>query len=208
MIDPFAELLATAGVEEVCHLRGRFGFMAYHGGSLEEMTDVIAQEAAERSGASYYGVHQPKGLEWHIPSTKVTPSVSPVLAEFVEHVDVVITIHGFGRRGYFTTLLLGGQNRELADHVGGHLRHRLPAYEIATDLERIPSELRGLHVRNPVNLPRQRGVQIELPPRVRGTTPLFWDWEGPGLAPHAAALVDGLVAAATSWPLDHALGAG
>ena len=200
MTNPFAELLATPGVDEVCHLRGSFGFMAYHGGSLEEMTDVIAQEAAERSGASYYGVHQPKGLEWHIPSTKVTPASSAVLAGFLEHVDIVVTIHGFGRRGYFTTLLVGGQNRILADHVGASLRTRLPAYEIATDLERIPSELRGLHARNPVNLPRQQGVQIELPPRVRGTTPLFWDWEGPGLAPHAASLVDGLVDAATSWP--------
>ena len=201
MTEPtYAELLAMPGVVEQCDLRGSFGFMAYHGGSLEEMTDVIAQEAAERSGASYYGVHQPKGLEWHIPSTKVTPTSSPVLAAFIEHVDIVVTIHGFGRRGYFTTLLLGGQNRELADHVGAALRTRLPAYEIATDLERIPSELRGLHDRNPVNLPRQQGVQIELPPRVRGTTPLFWDWEGPGLAPHAAALVDGLVDAATSWP--------
>jgi hypothetical protein len=43
-------------------------------------------------------------------------------------------------------------------------------------------------------------VQIELPPRVRGTTPLFWDWEGPGLTPHTQALVDGLVDAVDSWP--------
>ena len=42
----FADLLATPGVEEVCELRSRFGFMAYHGGALEEMTDVIASAAA------------------------------------------------------------------------------------------------------------------------------------------------------------------
>lgn len=201
MSDPFAELLATPGVDEVCELRGRFGFMAYHGGALEEMTDVIARTAAERSGASYYGVHQPKGMEWHIPSTKVSPDASDLLAEFLEHVDIVVTVHGFGRRGYFATLLLGGQNRDLAEHVGASLRIRLPAYEIATDLERIPNELRGLHARNPVNLPRLQGVQIELPPRVRGTTPLFWDWEGPSLPPHTASLVDGLVEAATTWEL-------
>jgi phage replication-related protein YjqB (UPF0714/DUF867 family) len=79
------------------------------------------------------------------------------------------------------------------------LRRRLPAYEVATDMDRIPNELRGLHHRNPVNLPPQQGVQIELPPRVRGTTPLFWDWEGPGLAPHAQALVEGLVEAVQTW---------
>jgi len=202
MTDAFAELLATPGVDEVCELRGRFGFMAYHGGALEEMTDVIARAAAEASGASYYGVHQPRGMEWHIPSTQVSPEASTALAGFVEHVEVVVTVHGFGRRGFFTTLLLGGQHRALADHVARALRPRLPVYEIETDLERIPPELRGLHPRNPVNLPRRQGVQIELPPRVRGITPLFWDWEGPGPAPHAQRLIDGLVEAATTWPLD------
>lgn len=204
MTDAFAELLATPGVDEVCELRSRFGFMAYHGGALEEMTDVIARAAAEASGASYYGVHQPVGMEWHIPSTQVSPSASTLLASFLDHVEVVITIHGFGRRGYFTTLLLGGQNRELAEHVGAALRPRLPVYEIATDLDRIPNELRGMHPRNPVNLPRRQGVQIELPPRVRGTTPLFWDWEGPGPAPHAQRLIDGLVEAVATWTLDGA----
>jgi phage replication-related protein YjqB (UPF0714/DUF867 family) len=201
MSDPFAELLATPGVDELCELRGTFGFMAYHGGALEEMTDQIAMAAAERTGSSYYGVHQPKGLERHIPSIRFDPAVSPRLQAFVDHVEIVVTIHGFGRPGFYTTLLLGGQNRELADHLGIVLRRCLPAYEVATDLDRIPYELRGLHARNPVNLPPARGVQIELPPRVRGTTPLFWDWEGPGLAPHAQALVDGLVEAVHSWSM-------
>ncbi len=200
MSEQFAQLLATPGVEEVCELGGHFGFMAFHGGALEEMTDVIARAAAERTGASYYGVHQPKGLERHIPSTRFDPAVSERLRSFVDHVHTVITIHGFGRSGMFHTLLVGGRNRHLAHHVGEHLRHRLPAYEIATDLDRIPRELQGLHPKNPVNLPERQGVQIELPPRVRGTTPLFWDWEGPGLTPHTQALVDGLVDAVESWP--------
>ena len=45
----FATLLGTPGVEEVSELRGRVGFMAYHGGALEAMTDVIATRAAERA---------------------------------------------------------------------------------------------------------------------------------------------------------------
>lgn len=192
----FAELLAHPGVEEVSVLRSRLGFAAYHGGGLEEMTDVIARAAAERSGASYYGVHQPPGLEWHVPSTHVSPDDSPALARFLDHVEVVITVHGYGRAGFFTTLLLGGQNRPLAHHVGGHLREALPAYTIATDLDRIPAPLRGLHPRNPVNLPPRRGVQIELPPRVRGSSPLWWDWEGPGFTPHTEALIEALAAAA------------
>jgi phage replication-related protein YjqB (UPF0714/DUF867 family) len=197
----FTELLAHDGVEEVSELRGRFGFMAYHGGSLEVATDVIARAAAERAGASYYGVHQPSDLQWHIPSTKVRPEESSLLAEFLEHVHIVVTVHGYGRQGLFTSLLLGGRNRELAAHVGAHLRPALPAYEIVTELDDIPSELRGQHAANPVNLPRHAGVQLELPPRVRGSSPLWWDWEGPGLVPHTESLIDALAAAASSWHL-------
>ena len=196
---PFAALLATEGVEEVLELRGRFGFMAYHGGSLEEVTDVIAREAAARAGASYYGVHQPPNLQWHLPSTQIDPALSLALAQFLDHVDIVVTVHGYGRQGYWATLLLGGHNRELAHHVGGALAEALPAYEIAHDLERVPVELRGLHPRNPVNLPRLGGVQLELPPRVRGQSPLWWDWDGPGLCPHTEALIVALATAALTW---------
>ena len=197
--DPFAELLAMPGVREVCELRGRVGFMAYHGGSLEEQTDVIASRAAERSGASYYAVLQPDDLQWHIPSHKVSPDSSAQLQSFIDHVDTVITIHGFGRRDHFTSLLLGGQNRDLADHVANHLRPRLPDYVIVTALDRIPKDLRGMHPDNPVNLPVRQGVQIELPPRIRGSSPIWADWDHTQMVPPMAALIDGLVDAASSW---------
>jgi phage replication-related protein YjqB (UPF0714/DUF867 family) len=196
----FAELLAHPGVEEVAEQRGRFGFMAFHGGSLEEMTDVIARAAAELAGASYYGVHQPADLSHHIPSAEIDPRTSPALARFLDHVDHVVSVHGYGRNGLWTALLVGGRDRALADHVARHLRDELPAYDVVTELDAIPLELRGLHARNPVNLVRGGGVQLELPPRVRGTSPLFWDWEGPGLNPHTQALVVGLAAAARTWP--------
>jgi phage replication-related protein YjqB (UPF0714/DUF867 family) len=200
----FADLLAQPGVEEVAAHQGRFGFMAFHGGSLEEMTDVIAMTAASRAGASYYGVHQPADLQWHIPSIEVDPAASPRLRAFLDHVEVVVAVHGYGREGFWTTLLLGGSNRGLAHHIGGSLRAALPAYEIVTDLDRIPRPLRGLHPRNPVNLPPGGGVQLELPPRVRGSSPLWWDWDGPGLVPHAEALIDGLANAALTWRRDFA----
>ena len=72
----FAEVLAMPGVREECELRGRIGFMAYHGGGLEETTDVIARDAAAASGASYYGVVHPPGWDLHLPSTRVTPEQS------------------------------------------------------------------------------------------------------------------------------------
>jgi len=196
---PFAELLATPGVREVVELRSTFGFMAFHGGSLEERTDVIAAAAAEASSASYYGVLQPADLQWHLPSTQVSPAASSALAQFLDHVDVVVTVHGFGRHGYWTTLLLGGGNRALAEHVGAHLRTALPGYEVLTDLDRIPRGLRGLHADNPVNLPRGGGVQLELPPRVRGNTPRCPPPGPDGFVPETRALVEALVAAAGSW---------
>jgi phage replication-related protein YjqB (UPF0714/DUF867 family) len=199
MTDPFAELLAMTGVQEVCELRSRIGFMAYHGGSLEEQTDVIASRAAERSGASYYAVLQPDDVQWHIPSHKVSPSSSAQLKTFIDHVDIVITIHGFGRRDHFTSVLLGGQNRDLADHVARHLQPRLPEYEIVTALDRIPKDLRGLHPDNPVNLPARQGVQIELPPRIRGSSPIWADWDHSEMVPPMASLIDGLVDAAAMW---------
>jgi phage replication-related protein YjqB (UPF0714/DUF867 family) len=192
---PFAELLATPGVVEECELRGRLGFMAYHGGGLEETTDVIARAAAAASGASYYGVVQPQSLQRHVPSIRVTRDQSSVLDEFLDHVDVVITIHGYGRRNLFTSLLLGGRNRDLAAHLATHLRPALPAYSIVDDLSSIPVELQGVHAQNPVNVARDAGVQIELPPRVRGSGPLWWDWEH-GLVPHTEWLIEGLSEAA------------
>ena len=195
-----AELLASPGVREECMLRSTFGFMAFHGGSLEEMTHVIAADAARRCGASYYGLLQPEELQWHIPSHKLSPADSPTMQSFIAHVDVVITVHGFGRQPLFTSLLLGGRNRTLAEHIVPHLQRRLPAYDIRSDLDTIPADLRGQHIDNPVNLPRNQGVQIELPPRVRGSSPMWWDWEGPGYTPHTEALITALAEAASTWP--------
>ncbi|MBI4934778.1 MAG: poly-gamma-glutamate hydrolase family protein [Actinobacteria bacterium] len=197
----FRSLLQSPGVREVCELRGPVGFMAYHGGALEEMTDVIARHAAEASDASYYGVLQPEDLRWHIPSHKVSPDESPTLQSFIDHVKVVVTVHGYGRDGMWTTLLLGGQNRDFAEHVAGHLRPVLPQYTVETTLRHMPRELRGLHEKNPVNLPPLQGVQIELPPRIRGKSPIWKDWQGGDMVPHMRALIDGLAAAARAWSI-------
>ena len=96
----------------------------------------------------------------------------------------------------------GGANRALAAHVAGHIRDRLPDYEVLDALDTIPVELRGLHRDNPVNRPRHGGVQLELPPRVRGLGP-FWadhDWDSHPRAPHTEALIAALSAAAEVWP--------
>ena len=192
----FAELISHEGVEDVCELRSPFGLMAFHGGNLEHGTDQVALAAAAQAGASVYAVLQPPGLRWHVPSTAVRPTESKQLAAFIDHVDVAVAVHGYGAEGYWTTLLLGGRNRVLAAHVGAALRAELAphGYDVIDDLDAIPSRLRGVHRDNPVNLPPGRGVQLELPPRVRGTSPM-------SKPEYTEALIEGLAVAAKTWPV-------
>ena len=194
-----ASLLAVPGVVEVCELRSSFGFMAFHGGSLEEVTDVVAERASVAAGASYYGVLHPPDLDHHLTSTRFDPAQSPALAAFLDHVDVVVTVHGYGRVDLWTSLLAGGSNRDLAAHLSAHLGPALPDYVVVTDLDAMPRGLRGLHPTNPVNRPRRGGVQLELPPRVRGRSPLSPPPGADGLSPPTRALIDGLAAAALTW---------
>jgi phage replication-related protein YjqB (UPF0714/DUF867 family) len=195
----FDRALAEPGVVERLELRSPFGFMAFHGGALERQTDRIAAAAAEVGGASLYTVAHPGPDPPHFPSTDVQPHASPPLQEFFDHVEVVVTVHGYGRDGMFTSLLLGGSNRSLAAVLGVELRGALPDYDILDDLDSIPRELRGLHPDNPVNAPSHGGVQLELPPRVRGLGPRWADWQGDGFVPPAAALVAALGRVARAW---------
>ena len=196
----FAELLDHDGVEEDLVLRSTIGLMAFHGGNLEEGTDVIAAAVAEQTGASLYAVRQPAGLRWHLPSVEIAPADSPALTTFIDHVDVAIAIHGYGREGMWTSLLLGGRHRPLAAHVGTCLREAMPGYEVVDDLEQIPSDLRGVHRANPVNLPREGGVQLELPPRTRSrTVPMWRDLPDTQPVPHQQDLIAGLAKAVASW---------
>ena len=198
----FAELLDHPGVEEDLKVRSRFGFMAFHGGNLEEGTDQIAAAAAEQAGASLYAVRQPSDLRWHIPSIEVTPTESTALAAFLDHVEVAVAVHGYGRDGMWTTLLLGGTNRPLAAHLAAHLRSSMPGYEVVDALDAIPRDLRGVHGRNPVNLPSGGGVQLEVPPRPRSrTVPMWSDLPATEPIPHQQDRVAGLVAAARAWPV-------
>ncbi len=121
------------------------------------------------------------------------------LAEFLNHVDFAVSLHGYGRIGRSTQLLAGGRNRMLANHLARHIT--LPGYQVVTDLDDIPQELRGLHPDNPVNRVREGGTQLELSVRVRGLTPGSPLPDADGLTPITAELVRCLVNAAHSWQL-------
>lgn len=160
-----AELIATPGVIERVELAGRVGVMALHGG-LEGGTAEVAEDIAARSNASLYTLVQPDDLWWHIPSVRYDPRQSANLTRFLEFVGLAVSLHGFGRRGFENAVLVGGRNRRAAAVIANALR-RVDGIRVIDDIERMPTQLRGVHPRNPVNLPEFAGVQLELSAQVR-----------------------------------------
>jgi phage replication-related protein YjqB (UPF0714/DUF867 family) len=207
----FAELLALPGVEEECVLRSRVGFLALHGGSQDRGTDQIARRAAEQIDASFYSVYHPPGLRVHLTSRLYDPDQSVSLRAFLEHVDVAISVHGFGRDGFalwvdpdrglvievygpalrgrqtgpLRGIIVGGLNAELLEVARRLLKDRFAGYHVADERVRL-----GFHPKNPVNLPWAHGVQVELPPGLRGIGDL-----GDCLAPNDQGVVAEVVAA-------------
>ena len=197
-------LLETSDAYEELEIRSEIGLMAYHGGTLEKATDAIARETAELCGASYYGLIQTNDDPLHFPSTKLFEYASENLNIFFQHVRVVITIHGYGREHLFHSVLLGGRNRALASHLASFLKMALPDYSFENDLEQIPKELRGLHPKNPVNIPALTGVQVELPPTLRWNRE-EWGWSdngGIGRAKHVDDIIVALSKAITLLPVN------
>ena len=197
-------LLETSDAYEELEIRSEIGLMAYHGGTLEKATDAIAMETAELCGASYYGLIQTNDDPLHFPSTKLFDYGSENLNVFFQHVRVVITIHGYGREHLFHSVLLGGRNRALASHLASFLKMALPDYSFENDLEKIPKELRGLHPKNPVNIPALTGVQVELPPTLRWNRE-EWGWSdngGIGRAKHVDDIIVALSNAITLLPVN------
>ena len=197
-------LLETSDAYEELEIRSKVGLMAYHGGTLEKATDAIARETAALCGASYYGLIQTNDDALHFPSTKLFEYASENLNVFFQHVRVVITIHGYGREHLFHSVLLGGRNRALASHLASFLKMALPDYSFENDLEQIPKELRGLHPKNPVNIPALTGVQVELPPTLRWNRE-EWGWSdngGIGRAKHVDDIIVALSNAITLLPVN------
>ena len=209
------DLLAEPGVQEHCQLRSRVGILALHGGSQDRGTDLIAGPAAERAGASYYAIIQPPWLRRHLRSRCHDPADSAALQRFLGHVDVAISVHGFGRdgfvvyidparglvvepygparqglqRGPLRGIIVGGLNPDLVAETRTVLDGRFEGFTVADGRVRL-----GFHPDNPVNLPSGRGVQIELPPGLRGIGPYgerpVPDPEDPVLEQVTSALVE------------------
>ena len=60
-------------------------------------------------------------------------------------------------------IIVGGRNAHLLEVARRLMHDRFEGYRVADERVRL-----GFHPDNPVNLPTARGVQIELPPGLRG----------------------------------------
>jgi len=201
-IQSFTELLSSPEITEEIEIRSSFGVCALHGGGLERATEAVARDVAENTDSSYYAVIQPEGSRIHLSSKYFDPNHSLKLGQFLERIDTVISIHGYGKEDDFWALLLGGSNRELAYHLAGSLREVLPEeYRVVDQIDNIPPPLRGVHPDNPVNFPINGGVQIEIPPGLRWNREYnFWsDADGTPRSEDLNKLIKGLVSGINTW---------
>ena len=184
------QLLAHPGVHEECTLRSGIGIMALHGGSQDRGTDHIARAVAARTGSSLYAIIQ-GGVRVHLTSRRHEPEHSPAGGlprprrhrHFGARVRPGRLLAPHGRRAPPRPRALRpgparGADRTADRHhcrrarprvvpPGRALLHdRLPGYHVADERVRL-----GFHPQNPVNLPRHQGVQVELPPGLRGIGP-------------------------------------
>ena len=189
MVVDLAELLSLPGVEEVCVLRSAVGILALHGGSQDRGTHEIAAQAARSAGASYYAIVQPPNLRSHLTSRRHDPNQSQILPTFLRHIEIAISVHGFGRDGFvlyvdqfrgvviepygpprlsnqsgpLRGIIIGGLNPRLLEVARELFDGLIADFHVADERVRL-----GFAPDNPVNLPRRHGVQIELPPGLRG----------------------------------------
>jgi phage replication-related protein YjqB (UPF0714/DUF867 family) len=146
-----------------------------------------------------------------LSSRRHNPDDSDRLRAFLQHVEIAISVHGFGRDGFALTadpvggviiepygpallgrqsgplrgIIVGGRHTELLDVARRLLHDRFTGYHVADERVRL-----GFHPNNPVNLPSSHGIQVELPPGLRG----IGDF-GDQLVPRADGMVTEVIAA-------------
>lgn len=157
-------------VQEYLRLEGPLGLMAIHGGGIEPGTEEIARFVAYHSGASLYvyaGRRSKGNLSLHRPSHNMRIEERDLVVQFLKHVKIAISIHGHGRRQ--NRAYVGGLHESMVQRFVGIVRPALSQYEWISDPKIIPKGLRGRSPGNVVNLPPDRGMQLELPPQLRQT---------------------------------------
>jgi phage replication-related protein YjqB (UPF0714/DUF867 family) len=162
-----AELLQEEDILEYHALQGPVGVMAIHGGNIERGTEQLANYIARHSHASLYVISprtQKRDWKYHISSNKINPQESEKLTEFLNHVATAISIHGHIIRK--DILCIGGLNDSLRKSVVRSLKEEFDVVDAMEDGGPCKN-LAGRNLKNVVNLPRKKGVQIEIPLTIR-----------------------------------------
>jgi phage replication-related protein YjqB (UPF0714/DUF867 family) len=157
-------------VQEYLRLEGPLGLMAIHGGGIEPGTEEIARFVAYHSGASLYvyaGRRSRGNLSLHRPSHNMRIEERDLVVQFLKHVKIAISIHGHGRRQ--NRAYVGGLHESMVHRFVEIVQPALSQYEWISDPKIIPKGLRGQSPGNVVNLPPDKGMQLELPPQLRQT---------------------------------------
>ncbi|MET7286878.1 poly-gamma-glutamate hydrolase family protein [Streptomyces sp. NPDC005573] len=166
------ERVVIEGVEFLATLtlRSDVGVLALHGGR-EGGTAELAREVAARTDATCLVFTQPEGDPVHIPSHRMSVPHCETLRDFLARVALVVSLHGHLRPDASRSIFLGGTDRAAARAMAGALAQLAPSFEAVAEPDAVPSGLRGLNPRNPVNLTRAGGVQVELPLAARTARP-------------------------------------
>ena len=156
--------------QEYLRLKGPLGLMAVHGGGIEPGTEEIARFVAHHSGASLYvyGGRRSRGnISLHRPSHSGRIEKRLLVVQFLKHVKAAISIHGHGRGQNLA--YVGGLHESMVQRFVELARPALSQYEWIWDPKIIPPGLSGRSPSNVVNLPPAKGMQLELPLKLRQT---------------------------------------
>ena len=128
--------------------------IAPHGGFIEPGSSYIARAVADKQLNLYdfQGLRRRKAIELHVTSTRFRDRR---LNDLLVHTRIAVSIHSMGAVGP-GEIWIGGLNLELKQRVCDQLT--AAGFVVNGDSPRY----RGVHPANIVNLPSERGVQIEL----------------------------------------------
>lgn len=153
--------------KEYTILRGPVGLMAFHGGAIEMGTEEMANYIRSKTDCSLYvfsgRLSRDNYEKLHIPSSLLNPVHSEKLSSFMMTVHTAIAFHGHRIDDF---ILVGGLNVALREKIVNALSD-FKVKDVMGDMSPSYKLVRGESLLNIVNKPQRRGVQVEVPYRLR-----------------------------------------
>lgn len=142
--------------------------MAFHGGFTESGTTELGA-AITKNDFDFYAFSALKPGKMHAPSfTSSTLHITstrfddPKLIEMLPEKDFCLGLHGFG--GDEADFCIGGANEKARASLVSLLTKKFPDLK---SCELCCSPFNGVSLKNPINRCKNKGVQVEMSPKVR-----------------------------------------